>query len=429
MPVGPAPDRLEAQMRRTRRPRSVTLMASTMLVVATMFASHPAAARPRAATNVIFSFDGSSQGGYPDSDLVMDANGNLYGSAVEGGQANGGVVFELSPGPGGWTETILHNFTGEQDGAEPYGGVTLDPAGNVYGTAVTGGSGGCEGGCGVLYELTQSGGVWNETVIHAFTGGADGSGPGGGPTIDADGNVFGTAPTGGAFGMGVVYEASPKPAGGWTFQVIHAFTGGNDGATGAKGRLTLDARGALYGVATAGGQYGSGVAYRLSRTPAGRWRLKALYQFKGEPDAGFPYGALAFDAKGNLFGTSYYDGANDLGAVYELSPTPRGPWSERVLHSFAGSPDGASSISGLVFDAAGNMFGTTSEGGNDDGTIFELSPAGGGAWTETVVYAFGGPPDGAYPYDGVLADGAGHYFGTTVHGGTDDEGAIYEFTP
>ena len=237
-----------------------------------------------------------------------------------------------------------------------------------------------------------------------------------------------TAP-GRAIGLGVIYEASPKPAGGRTFRVIHAFTGGNDGATGAKGRLTFDARGALYGVATAGGQYGSGVAYRLSQTPGGRWRLKSLYQFQGEPDAGFPYGALAFDAAGNLYGTCYYDGAHDLGGVYELSPTPRGPWKERVLHSFAGSPDGASSISGLVFDAAGNMYGTTSEGGTGEGTIFELSPNGDGTWTETVVHAFTGAPDGAFPYDGMVGDGAGTFYGATVHGGTDDEGAVYQFTP
>lgn len=412
-------------MTRTRRPRSLTVTASTALLLAAMVGSHPAAATPRASSSVIFSFNGESQGGYPDSDLVMDAAGNLYGSAVEGGTANGGVAFELSPGPSGWTETILHNFTGQQDGGEPYGGVTLDAAGNVYGTAVTGGSGSCEGGCGVLYQLSNSGGVWTQKVIHSFTG-ADGSGPGGRPTVDASGNVFGTTPTGGAFGLGVIYEASPNGAG-WTFRVIHAFTGGNDGATGAKGALTLDARGALYGVATAGGQFGDGVAYRLTQTPAGRWRLKALYQFKGDPDAGFPYGALAFDAKGNLFGTTYYDGANELGAVYELSPTPSGPWNERVLYSFAGSPDGAASISGLVFDAAGNLYGTTSEGGAGKGTIFKLSPAG-GAWTETVAYAFTGAPDGAFPYDGMVSGGS-TFYGTTVHGGTDDEGAVYQFTP
>src|SRR5947209_5959378 len=128
-------------MTRIRRPRSVTLMTTSALAVAATIGGHPAAARPRAATSVIFSFDGSSLGGYPDSDLVMDAAGNLYGSAVEGGTANGGVAFKLTPGPSGWTETILHNFTGEQDGAEPYGGLTLDAQGNVYGTAVTGGAG------------------------------------------------------------------------------------------------------------------------------------------------------------------------------------------------------------------------------------------------------------------------------------------------
>ncbi len=416
-------------MTRTRRPRSAIVTATTALLAAATAGGHPAAASPRASTSVIFSFDGSVLGGYPDSDLVFDVAGNLYGTAVEGGTANGGVVFELSPGPSGWTETILHDFTGAQDGAEPYGGVTLDQFGNVFGTTVTGGTGGsCEGGCGVAYELTNTGGQWTEKVLHSFTGGADGSGPGGRVTIDAGGNVYGTTPTGGAFGLGVIYQLAPQPNGSWRFRVIHAFTGGRDGATGAKGRLTLDARGALYGVATAGGQYGAGVAYRLSQTAGGRWRMKALYQFKGNPDAGFPYGALVFDGAGNLFGTSYYAGANDLGAVYELTPTPSGPWNERVLHSFTGSPDGASSISDLVIDLAGNLFGTTSEGGAGKGTIFEVSPTGGGSWTETVLYSFTGAPDGAFPYDGLVSNGSSFY-GTTVHGGTDDEGAVYQFTP
>jgi len=118
-----------------------------------------------------------------------------------------------------------------------------------------------------------------------------------------------------------------------------------------------------------------------------------------------------------------------VGGVYELSPTPNGPWRERVLYSFAGSPDGASSISGLVFDAAGNMYGTTSEGGAGKGTIFELSPNGDGTWTESVAHSFAGAPDGAFPYDGMLGDGVGNFFGATVHGGTDDEGAVYQFTP
>ena len=128
-------------------------------------------------TDVIFSFE-EEEGEYADSDLETDNAGNIYGTTVLGGEFGGGTVFQLSPTPNGWEHAVLYSFTGGADGGEPYKGVTIDRRGNLYGTAVTGGSGGCEGGCGVVYKLTKSGGTWNQTVIHAFTGGDDGSGPG-----------------------------------------------------------------------------------------------------------------------------------------------------------------------------------------------------------------------------------------------------------
>jgi uncharacterized repeat protein (TIGR03803 family) len=195
--------------------------------------------------------------------------------------------------------------------------------------------------------------------------------------------------------------------------------------------LLLDRAGNLYGVATTGGANGSGTAFQLKRSPGGKWGLRTLYAFKGQPDAGFPYGALRFDKSGNLYGTTYYDGANDLGAVYELS-LKGGTWHEAVLYSFKGGTDGSSPISHVVFDTAGNLYGTTSEGGGAGcgcGTIFKLARGGGGMWTETVAYRFTGSPDAAFPYNGMVADHAGNFFGTTVHGGGDDEGAVYEFTP
>jgi uncharacterized repeat protein (TIGR03803 family) len=156
-----------------------------------------------------------------------------------------------------------------------------------------------------------------------------------------------------------------------------------------------------------------------------------LYAFKGTPDAGSPYGGLIFDPSGNLYGTTYYAGAYDGGAVYQLAPQPAGPWKERVLHSFAGGVDGSGPLGNLIFDASGNIYGTTSEGGAgcSCGTIFKLTPAGGG-WVESVAYRFTGfPTDGGFAYNGMTGDGAGHFYGATVHGGTDDEGAIYQFSP
>src|SRR5213592_1893679 len=212
------------------------------------------AAASATTTNVIFSFE-EDEGEYADTDLETDSAGNIYGTTVLGGDFGSGTVFKLSPSPTGWEHTVLYSFTSGADGGEPYKGVTLDREGNLYGTAVTGGSGSCEGGCGVVYKLTNSGGTWTPTVIHAFTGGDDGSGPGARVTVDPSGNVYGMTPTGGAYGAGTIYKIHPH-AGSWEFQVIHTFTGGDDGATGSAGRMLLE-HGRLFGAATVGGLYES----------------------------------------------------------------------------------------------------------------------------------------------------------------------------
>src|SRR4029077_1377633 len=180
-----------------------------------------------AAPQIIYMFAGGNDGEYVDSDLVIDGAGNLYGTSVQGGQFGSGTVFQVTPtANGSSTHTVLYSFTGGADGGEPYKGVTLDSQGNLYGTAVTGGGGSCEGGCGVAYKLTNSGGVWTQTVIHTFTGGDDGSGPGTGLTLGPYGTLYGMTPTGGANGQGVVFLLRPMQDGAWNLKVIHAFTGG-----------------------------------------------------------------------------------------------------------------------------------------------------------------------------------------------------------
>ena len=380
-----------------------------------------------ATTDVIYSFE-EDEGEYADTDLETDSAGNIYGTTVLGGDFGSGTVFQLSHTGNSWVHTVLHSFTGGADGGEPYKGVTLDGEGNLYGTAVTGGSGICEGGCGVAYKLTNSGGTWTQTVIHAFTGEDDGSGPGARVTVDGAGNVYGMAPTGGAYGLGTIYKIRQGQNGAWVLKVIHAFTGGADGATGSAGRMILR-HGDLYGAATTGGTYGSGVVFELTPTQVGEWDFRTIYSFRGQPDGSFPYGALLFDASGNIYGTTYYGGANNIGAVYQLTPRTNGEWREKVLYSFQGGTDGNSPISNLVFDTARNLYGTTSEGGLGTGTIFKLSPVGGGHWMETVVHMFQGPPDGAFSYNGMVVDPFGNFYGATVHGGDDDDGSIYKFTP
>jgi uncharacterized repeat protein (TIGR03803 family) len=424
-------------------PRKVLTVSAVLALLVGAASTAPAIAAPSSTTTttatttkVVYSFTGGGDGEYPSTDLVVDRAGNLYGTSVEGGKFGTGTVFRLKPTATGWTHSVLYSFTGGADGGQPYGGVTLDAQGNLYGTGVVGGmftGGPCvESGCGVAFKLSRSGGTWTESVIHTFTGGSDGYGPGGGLTLDKNGNLYGMTPTGGAHSLGIIFQLQPRPSGNWKLKVVHAFSGGHDGATGSAGRLMLDGAGNLFGVATTGGKYGSGTAYSVSPDPAGGWKLTTLYAFKGQPDAGFPYGGLIADASGNLYGTTYYDGANNLGTVYRLARNPAGGWTEQVLHSFTGGTDGSNSISTLVADAAGRLYGTTSEGGSAGcgcGTIFRMARSAAGLWTESVVYRFKGTPDGAFAYNGMAGDSAGNFYGTTVHGGAGNDGAIYQFTP
>jgi uncharacterized repeat protein (TIGR03803 family) len=268
--------------------------------------------------------------------------------------------------------------------------------------------------------------VWTQSVIHAFRGTDDGQGPGARLTIADDGTIYGMAPTGGAYGAGTIYEIKPGK-GDAKFKVIHAFTGGEDGTGGSAGALVLRT-GDLYGSAISGGADGEGTIYQLVRE-AHDWRFHVLYSFKDQPDGGFPYAGLTFDALGNIYGTTYYAGADDVGCVYQLSPHRHGDWKERVLHSFRGA-DGADSIANVNLDRSGNIYGTTSKGGAAHlGVIFSLARKPHNKWSERVVHNFTGVPDGARAYNGMIDDGHGRFFGATVRGGAGDYGAIYMFTP
>jgi len=396
-------------------------------VVAALPAARPAAA---GTAEVIHSF-GDGDGEYPATDLVVDASGTLYGTTTQGGALNSGTVFRLAPSGPGWDESVIYSFTSGPDGGQPYNGVTLDAQGNLYGSAVTGGTGqACEGGCGVVYKLTKTGATWTQSVLYNFTGGEDGSGPGAGLSFDRAGNLYGMAPTAGAFGLGVIYKLTPNGAGGWTQTVIHAFTGGDDGATGSAGRILVSS-GRLYGVATVGGVHGKGTVFRLNPVPGGGWSFETLYAFQGMPDGALPYGAVVRDGAGHLYGTTYYEGAHDHGAIYELTPTPSGPWNESIIYSFQGGADGGHPVSHLNFDASGNLYGTTSEGGDPGcscGTVFKLAKVG-RTWQLETVHAFTGNPDGANAYNGMVWGMGGKLYGAAVLGGEDNDGVIFELTP
>lgn len=374
--------------------------------------------------HLLYSFTGGVDGGNAATDLVLDAGGNLYGTAVVGGKDSCGVVFKLAPKGKSWQESVLYNFDCFTTGKNPHGGVAFDPQGNLDGTTVSGGSGGSCGsyGCGVVFRLAPSG----ETVLHSFSGGDDGFGPGSGVVFDTAGNLYSTAPDGGSHGEGVAFEVTPSGSNG-PDKILHAFDGDKDGGTGSLGMLLMDKSGALYGVTETGGAHGAGTVYRLKRGSKKKWQLTVLYAFQGGTDATSPYGGLVADAAGNLYGTTYYGGASGLGAVFKLAHSGKG-YREHVLYSFKGGNDGSSSTSTLLFGKGGDLYGTTSAGGGECncGTIFRVDPKTG---KEKVLHGFGTGSDGEYPYYGMTADANGNLYGATVAGGTKNQGAIFEFTP
>jgi len=387
--------------------------------------------------SILFSFNGSN-GANPNSGLIADAKGNFYGTTVAGGVFGlYGTVYELSPASGGgWTYSLLYEFGNVSgDGNQPLGGLIFDAAGNLYGTTSTGGS----ANGGTVYELSPTGsGTWTEKVLYSL-GSAVGDGvtpKRGSLVMDSKGNLYGTAYVGGAHNVGAVFELSPGSGGTWTEKVLYSFGASNVDGSGPKGGVILDAAGNLYGTTYGGGGVnGQGTVYELSPGTGGTWTETVIHSFNDANlvDGANPYAGVILDAQGNLYGTTYSGGGFALGAVYELSPTASGVWTEQILHSFTGgltNGDGDYPVGGLTFDAAGNLYGTTSAGGIPNvGTVFEVSRIA-GVWQERVVYTFANvQSDGSGPYDAPIFDAAGNLYGTTSAGGSNSfglDGTIFE---
>jgi uncharacterized repeat protein (TIGR03803 family) len=377
---------------------------------------------------LLLSFN-STDGATPEDSLISDAAGNFYGTAAIGGVNNSGVVFELSPNGGGWTETVLHSFNSSGgDGSAPFAGVIFDAAGNLYGTTFYGGG----HGHGAVYELMpQGGGNWSETVLHSFNpNGADGLNPQAGLIADAAGHLFGTTSNGGKYNVGTMFEMLHTGSGGWIENVYSFDYNGSDGAN-PEASLISDAAGNFYGTTVGGGNSAAGTVFELSPNGSGGWTEEVLYSFGEGLDGTYPEAGLIFDAAGNLYGTTEAGGIHRGGMVFELSPNGSGDWTETVLHSFGAGSDGSAPYAGqLIFDRTGNLYGTTSSGGtNFYGIAFELSPNGSGGWTETVLHSFGAGTDGASPPAGLIWDGAGNLYGTTYAGGTSNVGTVFELSP
>ena len=269
-----------------------------------------------------------------------------------------------------------------------------------------------------------------DNVLHSFKNdGTDGNYPYAGLIFDAAGNLYGTTSAGGTNSAGTVFELTPAGGGTWTEKVLHNFGSGTDGKTPYAG-LIFDAAGNLYGTTLAGGTNGAGTVFELTPAGGGTWTEKVLWSFGNGTDGYSPSGSLIFDAAGNLYGTTQYGGTSISGTVFELTPAAGGTWTEKVLWSFGSGADGAYPPDGLIFDAAGNLYGTAYHGGaHGYGTVFELTPAGGGTWTEKVLWSFGNGMDGGYPESGLIFDAAGNLYGTTFSKGSDGGGTVFELTP
>jgi uncharacterized repeat protein (TIGR03803 family) len=271
-----------------------------------------------------------------------------------------------------------------------------------------------------------------ETVLQHFTG-ANGVAPYAGVVFDSAGNLYGTTIVGGAYENGNVFELMPVAGGGWREKVLYTFTQPN---TYAYGGVILDSAGNLYGTTFGGGAFGYGTVYELSPTTGAKWTVTILHNFGNGSDGRQPYSNLIFDTAGNLYGTTVYGGDvhcnGGCGTVFELSPTASGPWTETVLHAFEkNGSDGHYAESNLVFDSSGNLYGTTISGGHSPacgsdgcGAVFELTPAADGGCTETILNSFNNE-NGSVPHDGLIFDALGNLYGTTFSGGQGD-GTIFE---
>jgi uncharacterized repeat protein (TIGR03803 family) len=377
-------------------------------------------------TAYTFGSAGGGDGMYPFCSPVFDAQGNLYGTTLQGGTHNAGNIFELSPGQNGqWTETVIYEFTGGKDGGYPIAGLVFGSDGNLYGTGEYGGA----NGTGVTFELSRDGEGWEYNVLYNFGPypGSDGFGPNSIVVFDKLGNLYGTTSEGGNVGCfegcGTVFELSPNGKGGWDEQVIHAFeTNGIDGELPAG--ITLATDDTLYGTTQNGGTAGSGVLYQLKYSSKKKQWIEAIvHQFiGGSNDGAFPESPVSIHGS-TLYGTTEGGGTASGGTVFETILSNKKGWPTTVLYSF----DGALPQAGLIMEK-GNLYGTTFEGGSyGAGDVFELSKLKNGDWAETTLYSFTGGEDGLYPEAAVTLEN-GWLYGTTRLGGN-NSGVVFQVHP
>jgi uncharacterized repeat protein (TIGR03803 family) len=305
----------------------------------------------------------SSDGQFPYCGLVFDAAGNLYGTTHYGGANGFGTVYKMAFANGKWTQSVLHSFN-SSDGDGPDGLLVFDGAGNLYGTTYFGGA----HNSGTIFKLSpEKNGQWTETVLHTFDFRQGGANPYAGLVMDAAGNLYGTTYDGGTRshicldGCGEVFELARGTHGQWSYIALYDFTDTGNAGSYPYGGVVLDASGNLYGTTSQGGTGSGGTVFKLTRGTHGKWAESVLHSFDGKDGYG-PTTSLVFDAAGNLFGTTTGDLVHNDGTVFELAPGANN-WTETVLHSFGGK-DGSGPSSDLIFDHAGKLYGVASNGGN-----------------------------------------------------------------
>jgi uncharacterized repeat protein (TIGR03803 family) len=388
---------------------ALTALLAPMCLIATMPLAQAQTFR------AVYSFQGKTDGRNPQVGLFTNA---IYGTTFLGGDPTCacGTIYKLLPAG---TIKTLHTFVGT-DGANPTAGLVEDKNGNLFGTTSQGGIG--NSSAGTVFKLAPPatvGAAWTETVLHTFTGGADGAHPYAGVIFDGAGNLYGTTNGGGAFNYGTVFELDSTG----NETVLYSFTGLLDGASPYAG-VVRDGAGNLYGTTGEGGAFSHGTVYRLDSSGV----ETVLHSFNGGTDGAYPSAGLTLDAAGNLYGTANEGGAagnaGDNGTIFELNSTG----SFTVLHTFTGGVGGANPAAGMILNSAGKLCGVTTEGGDrdDDGTVFELDPTTG---TFTLLHTFTAGNGGAYPYTALILDSVGNLYGATVDGGTSKRGIVFEITP
>lgn len=389
---------------------------------------------------ILHNFGGLGDGYHPYGVLVFDNNGNLYGTAANGpgtgcdGNQGCGMVFKLKPNADGtWIEEGVHFFDGT-DGSTPVAGPVFDHRGGLYGTTYLGGA----RDYGTVFKLTPtSGGSWVLSTLYSFTSVTSGVYPFGGVSFDGGGHLYGTTEYGGAYNNGMVFNLGPVSVFNWYEIIAHAFAGGRDGAV-PYSSLIFNVNGNAYGTTHDGGAKGVGTVFKLAPNKMSfGWTETVLHSFAGisgcgskSPDGAGPVAPLALDSTGNLYGTTECGGAGGYGTVFELTHNPDDSWTESVIYAFQGGNDGEGPTASVTFDQAGNLYGTTGYGGpHGYGTVYKLTFSN-GQWTESILHAFS-YSGGALPYAGVILDNSGNLYGTAVSGGPygPDGGVTYELTP